>query len=83
MRILLQQDLQQSKGGVVLMNSNGKRLISVEEAATYLGISPRTIYNQCHRKATKRFAVRPRRIGRRVLFAVKDLEVYVDSLGEQ
>ena len=65
------------------MNSNGNRLLSVEEAATYLGISPRTIYNQCHRKATKRFAVRPRRIGRRVLFTVKDLEAYVDSLGEQ
>ena len=65
------------------MHNISKRLLSVEEAATYLGISPRTIYNQCHRKATKRFAVRPRRIGRRVLFSVKDLEVYVDSLGEQ
>lgn len=64
------------------MNTNGKRLLSVEEAATYLGISPRTLYNQCHRKARKRFPVRPRRIGRRVLFAVQDLEAYVDSLGE-
>ena len=42
-----------------------KRLLSVKEAASYLGISPQTIYNQSHRKAANQFPVRPKRIGRR------------------
>ncbi len=58
-----------------------KRLLSVKEAVTYLGISPQTIYNQNHRKTTNRFPVRSKRIGRRLLFDLRDLEAYVDSLG--
>lgn len=57
-----------------------KRLLSVEEAAHYLGISPRTIYNQIGPKAKKRFPVKPRRIGKLVKFDIKDLQNYVDSL---
>jgi len=57
-----------------------KRLLSVEETAAFLGISVRTIYNQICRKAKIKFPIKPKRIGRRILFDVRDLEHYVDSL---
>ena len=59
---------------------NANRLLSVEEAARYLGISPRTIYNQTGPRAKKKFPVKPKRIGKLVRFDIKDLEQYVDSL---
>ncbi len=58
----------------------GRRLLSVNETAKYLGISPKTIYNGVHRRAEVRFPVKPVRQGRRVLFDIRDLESYVDSL---
>jgi len=57
-----------------------KRLLSVEETAKYLGLAARTIYNQIHRKAKKPFPVKPKRIGRSVLFDLRELEKFVDSL---
>jgi len=57
-----------------------KRLVSVEEAAAYLGISPKTVYNQIARKSKRRFPVKPKRVGRLVKFDIHDLEAYVDSL---
>ncbi len=57
-----------------------RRLMSVEETAEYLGISPRTIYNRiCH--GTKNpFPIRVRRIGKLIKFDINDIEAYVDSL---
>ena len=57
-----------------------KRLLSVEETAEYLGISPRTIYNQIAPKAKKRFPVKPKRIGKLVKFEIGDLDHYIESL---
>ena len=57
-----------------------KRLLSVEETAHYLGLSPRTIYNGVCRKAKKPFPVKPKRIGKSIKFDIFDLEKYVDSL---
>ena len=66
-----------------LYPSVGKRLLSVEEAAHYLGISPRTIYNQTGPRAKKPFPVKPKRIGKLVKFDIQDLQDYVDSLSFQ
>ncbi len=57
-----------------------KRLLNIEETANFLGISVRTIYNQIGRKAKKKFPVKAKRIGRRILFDIRELESYVDSL---
>ena len=57
-----------------------KRLLSVQEAAAYLGISARTIYNGISRKATKPFPVKPKRIGKLVKFDLKDLDRYIENL---
>jgi len=61
-------------------NIHDKRLLSVKETAVYLGISDRTIYNQIHRRAKKKFPVKPKRIGKLVKFDIRDLERYVASL---
>jgi len=61
-------------------NSISKRLLNVEETAVFLGISVRTIYNQTCRKAKKNFPVKPKRIGKRILFDIQDLESFVNSL---
>ena len=63
------------------MNPLPKRLLSVEEAAVYLGLSPRTIYNGVAPKSKVPFAVKPKRIGKLVRFDIKDLDAYCDSLG--
>ena len=68
-------------GGMV--DRLSKRLLSVEEAGTYLGISPRTIYNGIAPKSKKPFPVKPKRIGKLVRFDIRDLDLYVDSLGSQ
>ena len=57
-----------------------KRLLSVEEAATYLGLSPRTIYNGTGLKSKTPFAVKAKRYGKKVLFDIRDLDRFCDSL---
>ena len=58
----------------------GKRLLSVEETAEYLGIAARTIYNQIAPKAKRKFPIKAKRVGRLVRFDLHDLERYIDSL---
>jgi predicted DNA-binding transcriptional regulator AlpA len=57
-----------------------KRLFSVEETADYLGISPRSIYNQIHRNAKKKFPVRYFKHGKLVKFDVFDLNEYIEKM---
>ena len=57
-----------------------KRLLSVEEAAGYLGISARTIYNGVAPKTKKPFPVKPKRWGKRILFDILDLKAHVDGM---
>jgi len=56
------------------------RLLSVEDAAEYLGISPKTIRNGLGRKAEPKFPVKAKKYGKRVVFDIKDLNKYADSL---
>jgi len=57
-----------------------KRLFTVGEAAYYLGLSPRTIYNGIAPKSKNPFPVRCKRNGKRVLFEKGDLDKYADNL---
>jgi predicted DNA-binding transcriptional regulator AlpA len=57
-----------------------KRLLSVADAAKYLSISPRTLYNGIAPKSKVPFPVKPKRIGKLVRFDIRDLDRYVDSL---
>ena len=57
-----------------------KRLLSVEETAGYLGISPRTLYNRVAPKSKSPFPVKPKRIGKLVKFDINDLDQYIETL---
>lgn len=58
-----------------------KRLLTVEEAARYLGLAPKTIRNGLGPRAAKPFPVKPVRVAGRVLFRREDLDRYCDGLG--
>lgn len=59
-----------------------KRLLTVKEAAEYLGIKPRTLYNRIYPKSPNPFPVKPKRIGGngRPLFDIKEIDKYLDTL---
>jgi len=52
----------------------------VREAAEYLGLSERTVYNMTGRKSKRKFPVKPKRIGKLVKFDVHDLDKFIDGL---
>lgn len=56
------------------------RLLSIEQAAEYLSISPKTIRNSLGPKAPQQFPVKPKKYGKRVLFDIQDLNRYIDEL---
>jgi hypothetical protein len=56
------------------------RLLTVELAAQYLGLAPKTLRNRLGPKAVDPFPIKPKRIGRKVLFDRQDLDAFVDSL---
>ena len=62
------------------LDHTGKRMLSVKEAALYLGLSPRTVYNATAPKSKAPFPVKPKRWGKKVLFDIRDLNQFADSL---
>jgi hypothetical protein len=56
------------------------RMLSVDDAARYIGIAAKTIRNRIGPRAKIVFPVKPKRIGGRVLFDVKELDAYLDIL---
>lgn len=57
-----------------------KRLLTTEEAAAYMGLSTKTLYNQAAPGAEKKFPIKPKRIGRKVLWDIRDLDSFIESI---
>lgn len=57
-----------------------RRLLSVEEVAIYLNLSAKSIRNGLGPRSKKPFPVPVKRIGKRVLFDIHDLDRFVDEL---
>ena len=55
-------------------------LLSVEQTAIRLGISPQTIYNGISRKAKNKFPIKFKRYGKKPLFSNKDVQAFIESL---
>jgi excisionase family DNA binding protein len=62
-----------------LMGAGQKRLLTVDEAAASLGISPKTIRN---RLSSGNFPIKSVKLAGRTLFKVSDIDALVDRLGE-
>ena len=56
------------------------RLLTVEQVATMLSLSPRSIYNSCLKGSRYPFPIRPVRIRRCIRFRREDVESYIESL---
>ncbi len=56
------------------------RLLDVDQTAKYLSIASKTLRNRLGPKTKNPFPVKPKRIGRKVLFDIKDLQKFVDAL---
>jgi predicted DNA-binding transcriptional regulator AlpA len=54
-----------------------KRMLNTEELACYIGLSPQTIRNKFH---AGDFPIPAKRIFRRVLWDIKDVDQYLDRL---
>lgn len=63
-----------------VMGFASKRLLTVEEAAHYCGISPKTIRNGLGPKAAKSFPIKPVKLSGRVLFRKEDLDGFIDGM---
>ncbi len=59
-------------------NLKGKRLLSIDEAARYLGCSPKTLYNRRYKRDLP-FPVKLG-MGRALRFDINDLKAYCDDL---
>jgi excisionase family DNA binding protein len=57
-----------------------ERLLTVKEAAQYLGISAQTIYNGLSRGSKNPFPVKPKRGGRKVRFDIEELNRYIEGI---
>lgn len=55
-------------------------LLPVNDAASYLGISPKTLRNGLGPRAAKPFPVKPVRVAGRVLFRKADLDKFIEGL---
>lgn len=63
-----------------MVSRGTRRLLSIEEVATLLNVSPRTIRNRLLKNAKNPFPVKPKRIGKRVLFDSRMVDHYIDNL---
>jgi excisionase family DNA binding protein len=68
------------KGLLAIQDCAKKRLLSVREAAMYLGLSSRTLYNGIAPGSKNPFPVKPRHYGKRRLFEKEHLDAFCDSL---
>ena len=62
------------------MSQEQRQLLSVEQVANRLNLSPRTIRNRICRKAKNPFPIKAKRLGRRVLFDSVDVRKFIESL---
>ena len=68
---------------IVRVETIKPRLVSLKDAARYLGLAPKTLRNRTGPKAVNPLPLQPRKIGGKVLFLLVELDLLVDSLQER
>ena len=58
----------------------GQRLLNINQAAHFLNISARTLYNATAPKSKNPFPIKPKRIGKSLRFDLRELEQFIESL---
>ena len=57
-----------------------KRWLNINETSDYIGLAKGTIYNRTSKKSKNPFPVKCKRMGKRILFDVKELDKFMESL---
>jgi hypothetical protein len=65
---------------IVRVETIKPRLVGITDAARYLGLAVKTLRNRTGPKATDPLPIPVKRIGKKVLFDVADLDQFIDSL---
>jgi len=63
------------------MQEISKRWMSAEELAKYLNISVRSLYNRTGPRSPQPFPIKPKRLGKRLLFDLGEVDRHIESLG--
>ena len=79
-KVLVADNLCPKKKDLSITRAVKPRMLSIRESATYLGIAEKTLRNRLGSKADNPFPLKPKHIGGKVLFDVKDLDAYLDKL---
>ena len=70
-----------SRGSRTIIIGAWPRLLTIDMAAEYIGLAPKTLRNRLGRKAKEPFPVKPRRQGRgKIVFLRDDLDKYAAEL---
>ena len=56
------------------------KLLTVEQTAERLNISPRTVYNRARPGSQNPFPIRPRRFGKKVLFLKEEVDAFISAM---
>jgi len=64
---------------IVKVETIRPRLVSIADAAQYLGLAPKTLRNRLSDKESQ-FPVKPRYYGGKPLFEIAELDAFIDSL---
>jgi len=62
------------------MQEISRRWMSAEELAKYLNISVRSLYNQTGPRSKVPFPIKPKRLGKRLLFDLAEVDAHILSL---
>ena len=62
------------------MNDEERKLLTIEEAAAILKVSPRSLYNRTGKRSKNPLPFPTKRIGRLIRFLSTDVWNYVESL---
>jgi len=54
-----------------------KRMLNIKELSIRIGLKPQTIRNRLH---TGKFPIKTKKIGRKLLWDIKDVDRFLDSL---
>lgn len=63
------------------MKETEQRYLSLRQAAEYIGIAGKTLYNRLAPDAKKPFPIKPKRVGGRLIFDKKVLDEYMADTG--
>jgi predicted DNA-binding transcriptional regulator AlpA len=65
---------------VIIMENPQKRWLGVEDAAEYMGMKKKSLYNRTGPKSEDPFPIKCKRLGKKLLFDRLEIDKYLESI---